>query len=115
MPDFDHSTDIKVHRDAGLLTAEIPLAGHASSHWQSLFRQLAAKRWPGRAPTAEADDRPDRTWVIVKTSASGPASDPARLLDAVSALIREINASEQQSDTDAARGEAVIRDWWARQ
>ena len=114
MPDFDHNADIKVHGDAGLVTAEIPLAGHASSHWLSLFQDLAAKRWPGRAPAAEAADRPDRTWVIVRTPAAGPASDPAELLDAVSALIREINASEEQSDSDTARAEATIRSWWER-
>jgi hypothetical protein len=76
---------------------------------------LAAKRWPGQAPAAEAYDRPDRTWVIVRTPAAGPASDPAGLLDAVGALIREINASEQQSDSDATRAAAAIRNWWARQ
>jgi hypothetical protein len=81
MPDFDRNADIEFHHDAGLVTAEIPLAGHASSHWLSLFHKLAAKHWPGRAPTAEAQDRPDRTWVIVKTLTTGPASDPAGMLD----------------------------------
>jgi hypothetical protein len=116
MPDFDRRADIKLHRDAGLVTAELPLAGHASSHWLSLFHNQAAKHWPGPAPTVEAIDRPDRTWVIVTTSAVGPARNPAVLMDAVSALIRKINASDHESDSDSvARAETAIRGWWERQ
>jgi len=37
------------------------------------------------------------------------------LLDDVSAVIREANASEQQSNSVAALVEATIRDWWVRQ
>jgi hypothetical protein len=117
MPGFDHNADIKIFPDAGLVTAEIPLADHASSHWISLFRKLAEKRWPGRALAAEARDRPDRTWVIVTIPipTAGPAPDPAEVLDNVNAVIRETNALEQQSDSDTARTEATIRDWWGRQ
>ena len=64
----------------------------------------------------KAADRPDRTWVIVTTSAVGPARNPAVLMDAVSALIRKINASDQESDSDsAALAETAIRGWWERQ
>lgn len=118
MPDFDHRADIKIVHDIGLVTAEIPLAGHASKHWISLFRKLAAKRWPGGpVPGAEAHDRKDRTWVIVKTPApaAGAAPDPATVLDTLSAAIHETNALEQQSDSSAARVEATIRDWWVSQ
>jgi hypothetical protein len=115
MPDFDHNADIKIHHDADLVTAEIPLADHASSHWIALFHKLAEQRWRSRAPAAEAQDRPDCTWVIVTTPVAGPASDPLALLDDVSAVIREANASEQQSNSVAALVEATIRDWWVRQ
>lgn len=115
MPDFDHDVDIKVHVDGGLVTAEFPLAGHASPHWLSLFHNLAAKHWHGQAPGAEAEDRPDRTWVIVRTPADGPFSDPVSLLDDVSAVVREASASEQQSNSDTAHSGAAIRSWWARQ
>ena len=33
MPDIDRTVDIKVTAAQGMVTAEIPLAGHASEHW----------------------------------------------------------------------------------
>ncbi len=38
MPDIDRAADIKVTAAQGTVTAEIPLAGHASEHWLELFR-----------------------------------------------------------------------------
>jgi hypothetical protein len=97
-------------RGADLAAAEIPLAGHASQHWLALFRKLAAKS--REEPRPDADDRKDRTWVIVRVPAA-KEPHPEVALDAVSALISEVNAMEQQSGT--AQTEAAIRGWWARQ
>jgi hypothetical protein len=36
MPDIDRTADVKVSADRGMVTAEIPLAGHASEHWREL-------------------------------------------------------------------------------
>ena len=117
MPDIDRTADIKVTTAQGMVTAEIPLAGHASEDWLEFFRELASKRWPAPSPrpVAEAAEREDRTWVIVRLPAASPASSRSQMLDAVSALISEANGMEQQSQSGAAQTEAAIRSWWARQ
>jgi hypothetical protein len=63
MPDIDRTADIKVIAAQGMVTAEIPLAGHASEHWLALFRKLTTRG--GASPAAKAEDQEDRTWVIV--------------------------------------------------
>jgi hypothetical protein len=113
MPDIDRTADIKVTAGEGPVTAEIPLAGHASGHWRELFRKLATKRM--REFHAEDEDREDRTWVIVWLPSARADFHPEPTLDAVSALISEVNGLEQQSQSGAARIEPAIRRWWARQ
>ena len=116
MPDIDRTADIKVATAQGMVTAEIPLAGHASKDWLEFFRELASKRWPAPSPrpVAEAAEREDRTWVIVRLPAASTALQPESELDAVSALISEANGMEQHSLSGAAQTEAAIRGWWAR-
>jgi hypothetical protein len=41
--------------------------------------------------------------------------DAGATLDAVSALISEVNGTEQKFQSGAAQTEAAIRGWWARQ
>ena len=53
MPDIDRTVDIKVAAGRGPVTAEIPLAGHASGHWRELFGELASKRRQDRGAKAE--------------------------------------------------------------
>jgi hypothetical protein len=113
MPDIDRTVDIKVTAGQGPVTAEIPLAGHASGHWRELFSELTSKR--RRELHAEAEEREDRTWVIVWLPSARPDFDPEPMLDAVSALISEANGIEQQSQSGAAQIETAIRRWWARQ
>jgi hypothetical protein len=62
--------DIKVNADRGMMTAEIPLAGHASEHCRELFDKLAAHGMQGSR--AKAEEREDRTWVIVWLSPTRP-------------------------------------------
>ena len=115
MPDIDRTADVKVSAGREPVTAEIPLAGHASEHWLELFRLFAKKNsGPGHL---EANDRDDRTWVIVTLPSAGPARnpDPESALDAASALIAEVNGMEQKSQSAAAQTEAAVRGWWARQ
>lgn len=114
MPDIDRTADVKVSAGREPVTAEIPLAGHASEHWLELFN-LLAKPGPGHL---EANDRDDRTWVIVTLPAgAGPVRnpDPESALDAASALIAKANGMEQKSQSAAAQTEAAVRGWWARQ
>ena len=113
MPDIDRTVDIKVTAAQGAVTAEIPLAGHASEHWLALFRKLASQR--RQEPRLEAEARKDRTWVIVRLPAASTDLPPESALDAVSALISEANGMEQRSQSGAAQTEAAIRGWWARQ
>jgi hypothetical protein len=114
MPDIDSTADVKVSAGREPVTAEIPLAGHASEHWLELFRLMAKKSAPGRL---EVNDRDDRTWVIVTLPFAGLARnpDPESALDAASALIAEVNGMEQKSQSAAAQTEAAVRGWWARQ
>jgi len=114
MPDIDRTADVKVSAGREPVTAEIPLAGHASEHWLELFRLFAKKLQPSHL---EASDRDDRTWVIVTLPSAGPARnpDPESALDAASALIAEVNGMEQKSQSAAAQTEAAVRGWWARQ
>jgi hypothetical protein len=97
MPDMDRTADVKVSAGREPVTAEIPLAGHASEHWLELFRLLAKSSGPG---DLEANDRDDRTWVIVTLPSAGPAG---------------VNGMEQKSQSAAAQTEAAVRGWWARQ
>jgi hypothetical protein len=113
MPDIDRTTDIKVTAAQGAVTAEIPLAGHASEYWLQLFHSLASKRT--QELRAEAEDREDRTWVIVMLPGALPDHHPESALDAARALIGETTGMEEQFQSGAAQTEAAIRDWWARQ
>lgn len=113
MPDIDRTADIKVTAARGAVTAEIPLAGHASEGWVELFGRLAAKSGSDRA--LEAEDREDRTWVIARLPGVLPDHHPESALDAARALIGEATGVEEQFQLGAAQTDAAIRGWWARQ
>ena len=109
MPDIDRTADIKVAADHGTVTAEIPLAGHASEHWLEVFGNLVSQL--RKQLHVEAEDREDRTWVIVWL----PGAHPESALDAARALIGEATGKDEQFQSGAAQNEAAIRGWWARQ
>ena len=44
MPDIDRTADVKVTAAQGTVTAEIPLAGHASKHWLDLLQRPGVAR-----------------------------------------------------------------------
>jgi len=54
---------------------------------------------------AKAEEREDRTWVVVLLPSARPDFDPEPMLDAVSALISEVNGLEQQSQSGAVQVE----------
>lgn len=112
MPDIDRTADIRVTAALGTVTAEIPLAGRASEDWLKLFDLLARG---GQELHAEAKEREDRTWVIVRLPSDRADFHPESGLDAAFALISEVNGREQQFQSRAAQIEAAIRGWWARQ
>jgi hypothetical protein len=119
MPDIDSTVDIKITSGQGMVTVAIPLAGQASEDWLKGFHVLAAPL--GRGAQPEAEQREDRTWVIVKLPTRTPVDPESALdavssaLDAVSAVISKANSADQEDQAAAARTEAAIRDWWARQ
>jgi len=112
MPDIDRTVDIEITAAPQGVAAAIPLAGHASEHWLTVFRGLAAHRM--QTPT-EAEQREDRTWILVRLPMASTDLDAGATLDAVSALISEVNGTEQKFQSGAAQTEAAIRGWWARQ
>ena len=63
MPDIDRTADIKVTAAEATVTAEIPLAGHASKHWLEFFSGLVSQ--DRHQLNVEAQDREDRAWIIV--------------------------------------------------
>jgi hypothetical protein len=95
------------------VNAEIPLAGHASEHWLRIFHSLVSKRM--QELRAEAEDREDRTWVIVMLPGALPDHHPEPALDAARAVIGEATGMDDQFQSGAAQTGAVVRDWWARQ
>ena len=116
MPDIDRTADIKVTAAPGTVTAEIPLAGHASGHWRELFRMLASQG--GLEGRVKAEDREDRTWVNISLPAANEDpldQHPESVLDTVSTLISQANGMEPQPQSGAVQTEAAIRDWWAHQ
>jgi hypothetical protein len=80
---------------------------------RELFGKLAAHGMQGSR--AEAEEREDRTWVIVWLSPTRLDFHPEPTLDAASALISQVNGAEQEWQSGAAQIEAAVRSWWARQ
>ena len=74
---------------------------------------LASKRM--KALNAEAEDREDRTWVIVWLPGTLPDLHPESALDAARALIGEATGIDEQFQSGVAQNESAIRGWWARQ
>jgi len=113
MPDIDRTADIRVTAAQATVTAEIPLAGHASEQWREFFgSQVSLDR---HQLHAEVEDREDRTWVIVWLPSASPDFNPDPMLDAARGLISQANGMEQESQSAAAQIEAAVRVWWARQ
>ena len=113
MPDIDRTADVKVTVAQEKVTAEIPLAGHASKHWLEFFSGLVSQ--DRHQLNAQAEDREDRAWVIVWLPSAGPDFNPEPMLDAARALISQANGMEQQFQSGAAQIEGAVRGWWARQ
>jgi hypothetical protein len=91
MPDIDRTADIKVTAAQATMTAEIPLAGHASEQWRELFGSLVSQA--RHQLHAEAEDREDRTWVIVWLPSARPDFNPEPMLDAARALISQVSGN----------------------
>jgi hypothetical protein len=122
MPDIDYSADIKITVAQGIVTAEIPLAGHASEHWMERFRTLASESRQELPAEVEAADREDRTWVIVRLPATSTDPHTGSTMNAVKALISQANRMEPNRGGPSAitrvvgaQTAFVIRGWWEGQ
>jgi hypothetical protein len=113
MPDIDRTADIKVTAAQATVTAEIPLAGHASKHWLEFFSDLVSQQ--RQHLNVEAEEREDRTWIIVWLPSARPDFHPEPMLDTTLALISNANGMERQFQSGGAQIEAAVRGWWARQ
>jgi hypothetical protein len=121
MTDIDRAADVEIARGFAQVTVRIPLIGHVSQEWLSFYNMLAQK-WlareqnvarPGRPVPLEANDLPDRSWIVVRLPASTDHAQVQSVLNAAHELITEVDAAEQAPQ--AAETEAIFREWWARQ
>jgi hypothetical protein len=110
MADIDPAADIEIHRGFAQVTVRIPLAGHVSQEWLTHYKSLASKR---NALPVEAEDVPDRSWIVVRLQATTGRGAVQAVLDAARELTGEADAAERAPQ--AAETEAVVREWWARQ
>ena len=124
MTDIDQTADIEVSRGFAQVTVRIPLTGHVSQEWVSVFGSLAHK-WLVHSGNEnaflghgegviEAQDLPDdRSWVIIRLPAAVDRAVLRSVLDAARDMIAEVDAAEQVPQ--AAETEATVREWWASQ
>jgi hypothetical protein len=123
MTDIDRTTDIDVSRGFAQVTVRIPLTEHVNQEWLLRFRNLAHK-WMAHSgnekafPQAgegvmEAQDLPDRSWIIIRLPAGLDRAVVQSVLNAAREMIAETDAAEQVPQ--AAETEASVREWWASQ
>jgi hypothetical protein len=121
--DIDRTADIDVSRGFAQVTVRIPLTGLVSHEWVSHYQMLAHK-WMAHAenekffPRAgegvlEAQDLPDRGWIVVRLPAALDRAVIQSVLNAAREMIVEADAAEQVPQ--ATETEASIREWWASQ
>jgi hypothetical protein len=121
--DIDRAADIDVSRGFAQVTVRIPLTGLVSQEWVSHFQALAHK-WMAHSGNEkfflragegvlEAQDLPDRGWIVVRLPAALDRALIQSVLNAAREMIVEADAAEQVPQ--AAETEASVREWWASQ
>ena len=86
MPDIDRTADVKVSAGREPVTAEIPLAGHASEHWLELLAMCEEFR--ARPPGGQRSGRPHVGHRHAAFRRSIPNAIRSSALDAASAFDR---------------------------
>ena len=123
MTDVDRGANIEVSHGFAQVTVRIPLTRQLTSEWLSHFTNMARK-WMAHSgngsvfPRAgedvlEAQNLPDRGWIVVRLPAALDRAVVGSVLDAVREMIAETDAAEQAPQ--AAQTEATVREWWASQ
>ena len=124
MTDIDRTVDIDVSRGFAQVMVRIPLTGHVSQEWTSLFPGLAHK-WLAHSGNdkvfhrhgegaIEVEGTPeDRSWIVIRLPAALDRAAVQSVLNAVRRMIAEADAAEQVPQ--AVETEAVVREWWASQ
>lgn len=112
MPEIDWAADIKISRDLApeALVVLIPLTGRPPDAWLKRFEEMAERS--GLPRHVYALNKPDRLWIQVNVPAHGSPAGVMQVMDAVAALIGEVNTVEQSPAL--VKTETAIRDWWAR-
>jgi hypothetical protein len=120
MTDIDRAADIEVSRGFAQVTVRIPHTERVSQEWLSYF-QTMAHRWEAQEghafsrPTErvmEAQDLPDRSWIVVRLPAGLDRTVAQSVLNTVREIITQADDAAQAPQ--AAETEAAVREWWAR-
>ena len=109
LTDIDPGADIELTSSRDHVTARIPLAGQVTREWLGCYHRLAR----AAAVPVRAEERPERTWIVVTVPATSSHAEIAGTLDAALALITEADTAALRA-APTAQAEASIRDWWAR-
>ena len=105
-----HSFDVKQDHDKDYLRVTIPLDGHMEQDWILWYQRRARSK----GITARAEDRPDRTWIIVHVPGYIEPDRIRAILDNARALTAETDAAVKRPPP-MAEAELVVREWWAEQ
>ncbi len=108
MTDIDPKSDIELHTANEHVIVRVPLSGPVTHEWLRCYQRLAH----ATGVPAQAQERPDRAWIVVSVPASGSQREVAATMDAARALIAEADAAERAPA--AVQTEGSVRDWWAR-
>jgi hypothetical protein len=110
MTDIDTSTEIDIVWREQEVAVSLPLAGDVATAWSRRYDDLARRQ----GLEAQAQDHPERTWIVVTMPAATEPSEMVAALDSARDLIATADTVAEEPP-DAEETAAVIRQWWARQ
>jgi hypothetical protein len=105
-----HVYDVGQDHDKDHLKVSIPLAGHVDLDWIRWYLRIARTK----GVTVCAEDRPDRSWIIVQIPGYIEPASVKALLDSARGLAAEADAAVQRPPP-MAEAELVVREWWSEQ
>jgi hypothetical protein len=110
MTDIDTSAEIDIVWREHDVTVSLPLAGEVPAAWSRRYDELARRQ----GLEAQAQDHPERTWIVVTMPAATEPSEMVSALEQARDLIANADAVAEEPP-DAEQTAAVIRKWWASQ
>jgi hypothetical protein len=110
MTEIDTSAEIDIVWREHDVAVSMPLAGDVPAAWARRYDELARRQ----GLEAQAQDHPERTWIVVTVPVATEPADVLTALDSARDLIAKADAVAEEPP-DAEQTGAVIREWWARQ